>query len=81
MLRGLSESLTDGDEVTAVPMQGSYFKASATEAGQTRTWQCPGTLLPPASELVRPHEYGSEENFQTPSTAERSELIKNKEQR
>ena len=40
-----------------------------------------GLLLPPASELLRQYEYGLEKNFQTLSTAERSELIKNKEQR
>ena len=44
MPRGLTESLTDGAEVTAVPVQGS------TWGGQTRSWQCPGT---PAATCLR----------------------------
>ena len=82
MLRGLSESLTDGVEVIAVPMQGSTWGGpQPLRLGKHGPGSALGLLLPPASELLRPYEYGLEKNFQTPSIAERSELIKNKEQR
>ena len=82
MLRGLPESLTDGAEVTAVPVQGSTWGGpQPLRLGKHSPGSALGLLLPPASELLRQYEYGLEKNFQTPSNAERSELIKNKEQR
>ena len=54
MLRGLSESLTDGAEVTAVPVQGNTWGGSQPlRLGKRGPGSALGLLLPPASELLR----------------------------